>query len=352
VPTMVRPRRAGEARAGRARQTPGRTPRRSSGSLVTMSRPLVVLLALLLAACSSGVGAADPDGGEVEPPVRVATASDAETRLLAHVMVDLLEREGWEVELVEFAGADDSRQALELGAVDVRLGYTGEAWLETLGRADPPGDPQESVASVHAHDLEDGIVWLRPRFEDGVDGPPANATFAFVVMGPPGADADLRTVSELATRLSEQSDARVCVDPEFGSRPDGLRAVLEAYSVRSDRPFLAASPEEAVLGVAAGDCLAGLTTATDGGAWRAGLQTLVDDLEVFPAFVPLPQVRQEVLEERPDVRQALSPLSAELTTHLLSRGNGAVAGGVGVEEAAAELSSELLRRAGHEVDEG
>ncbi len=315
-----------------------------------VAMPRVLILLLLLTACSTGAGAADPAEGD--PPLRIAAGPDAETLLLAHVMQRLLDVEGLAAELVPFSGSDDSRQALELGAVDVRLGYTGEAWLETLGRPDPPGDPRESVAQVHAHDLDDGIVWLRPRFGEGVTEPPANATFAFAVMGPPGADADLRTVSELATRLSEQADARMCVDPEFVARSDGLRAVLEAYSVRSDRDFLAAAPEDAVVGVAAGDCLAGLTTATDGLAWRSGLQTLEDDLQVFPAFVPLPQVRLEVVEERAGTRRALAPLSSELTTSLLAQANAAVAGGETVGDVAEELATELRRRAGREDDEG
>lgn len=303
---------------------------------------------LVLAACS--VGAPRDASGPGREPVRVAVGPDAEAELLARTMLALLEADGLPTEPVTFSEPEDGRQALELGAVDVRLGYTGEAWLETLGRADPTGDPRESVTQVRAHDLAEDIVWLPPRFGEGPAEPPANATFAFAVMGPPGADADLRTVSELATRLSEQPDARVCVDEEFGERPDGLRAVLQAYSVRSGREFLAASPEEAVLGVAAGDCLAGLTTASDGLAWRAGLQPLVDDLQVFPAFVPLPQVRAEVLEERPGVRRALRPFGEELTTVLLGRSNAAVAGGTEMEEAAAGLARELRRRAGRDVD--
>lgn len=309
---------------------------------------LPVLLLLAALGCSSVAGSGEPAADE--QPVRVAAAPDAETTLLANAAVELLGAAGIDGEVVAFSDASDSRQALDLGAVDVRPGYTGETWLETLGRADPTGDVQASVAAVRDHDLQDDIVWLPPRFGEGFDEPPANATFAFTVMGPPGSDADLRTVSELATRLSEQPEARVCVDRDFGGRADGLRAVLEAYSVRSDRPFLAASPEEAVLGVAAGDCLAGLTTATDGVAWRSGLQTLVDDLGVFPAFVPLPQIRVEVLEEQPEVQDALTPLATELTDALLAQANAGVAGGVEVEQAADELATELRRRAGIDDD--
>lgn len=321
---------------------------------------LVALVAMVAAACSTvGVGAAPDEGDDVadveaEPeqdPVRIAAGPDAESLLLAHVMVSLLELGGLPATVVAFSDAGDGRQAIELGDVDVRVGYTGETWLETLGRANPPGDPRASYDAVRNHDEGEGILWLRPRFAEGIDQPPANATFAFVVQGPPAIDADLRTMSQLAARLSERPDAAVCVDREFGARPDGLRAVLEAYSIRAERTFLGADPEEAVLGVAAGDCIAGLTTATDGLAWQAGQRPLIDDLRVFPAFVPLPQIREAVLAERPAIRVALGPMAAQLTTALLGRWNARVAAGDPMEEIAADAARALLERAGRAVPE-
>jgi osmoprotectant transport system substrate-binding protein len=326
-----------------------------------LTRRLVALLTAvgLVAACSANEAAeeggdpgstavAESDAAGVEDevdPIRVASGPDPETTLLAHVMAELIERRGLTTEIVEFDDARASRVALERGRVDVRPGYTGEAWLETLGRPDPPSDPIESYLAVRDHDERSDILWLRPRVGEGIDEPPANATFAFVVQGPPSLDADLRTMSQLAARLSEQPDALVCVDHEFGERPDGLPAVLQAYSVRSDRPFLAATPEEAVLGVAAGDCLAGLTTATDGAAWRAGLRPLIDDLRVFPAFVPLPQIRVDAVTEHPEIRTALGPMAAYLTTEALGGWNGLVAAGVPIEEVAQEAAVQLYELA-------
>lgn len=317
---------------------------------------LTVVCGLALTSCTAATEVGDVDaeqptvgaeGEDLEPvPVRVGAGPDPETVLLAHTMAVLLELQGLSAEVVPFSDARDARRALELGEVDVRPGYTGEAWLETLGRPDPPSDPGQSYVAVRDHDVTEGIVWLRPRLGEGVDQPPANATFAFVVQGPPSVDADLRTMSQLASRLSEQPEALVCVDQEFGNRSDGLPAVLSAYSVRSDRPFLAADPEDAVLGVAAGDCLAGLTTATDGAAWRAGLRPLVDDLQVFPAFVPLPQIRVDAVTDRPLIRVALGPMSAELTTALLGRWNARVAAGEPIEAVAEAAARELYERAG------
>lgn len=301
-------------------------------------------LSVVVAGCTDTTGG----GPDADPPLRVAASDDAEATLLGHVIVALLDAEDIAAEVRPYTDARDAQQALELGAVDLRLGYTGEAWLETLGRADPPGDPEASFGPVRRHGERRGIVWLPPRFTEEVEGPPANATFAFAVAGSPSPDADLRTVSQLAARLSERPDASVCVDREFGTRPDGLRAVLEAYRVRTDRQFLAATPDEAVAGVAAGDCLAGLTTATDGQAGAAGLQLLVDDLGVFPAFVPAVQVREEVLLDRPEVGEALAPLGEELTSALLRGYNARLVAGEPVElvalEAAQELRSRLANR--------
>lgn len=321
-------------RSGSTRASAWRRPRRGR----RWGPAIAALVVMLAAGCSSP----SPEDA-AEASLRVGAGPDGESLLLAGTVVALLEAEGLSAEVVAFADARDSRRALELGDVEVRIGYSGETWLEVLGRPDPPGDPWRSIDAVRQHDLSRGIVWLAPPVSEvlAADRPPANATFAFAVAGPPSSDADLRTVSQLAARLAERPEARVCVDREFGERADGLRAVLAAYSVRSDRPFLAADPQEAVLGVVAGECLAGLTTATDGAAWRAGLVPLTDDLGVFPAFVPLPQVRVDALAAEPRVRVALAPLVLGLSTVELARANGRIAVGDDPELAAAELAARL-----------
>lgn len=319
---------------------------------------LLAVVVLAAAACATaGAGEAASPSPTV-PEVTVGAGPETESMLLAHVIGELLEAAAIPAEVDEFADARDTRQAIELGAIDVRPAYTGEAWLEVMGRADPPGDPRTSFARVREFDEGNGLVWVRPVFgrEEGVeqrlDVPPANATFAFVVQGPPALDADLTRMSDLARRFAQQPDARLCVDEEFGSRPDGLQAVLDAYRMPyrpEDDRFLGAAPADAVRGVAAGDCIAGLTTTTDGEAWRLGLRPLVDDLEVFPAFVVTAQVTDEVRQRIPGVIAAVGPLPANLTTRMLARWNGEIVGGRPVEEVAADAARELLALAGRPV---
>lgn len=309
--------------------------------------PALLLVAVSVTACTSASGG--PSGpAAADRVVVVGTGPETESRLLAAVLRELLVAAGLSAEVTEFADARDSRQAIELGAVDVRPAYTGEAWLEVLGRADPPGDPRTSFARVKDFDERNGIAWMRPSFprETGPDRPPANATFAFVVPGPPSVEADLRTISQLATRLAEQPEALVCVDREFAARPDGLAAVWEAYRVRLDREVLDAAPRDAARLVSVGECIAGLTTATDGEAWLLGLQPLVDDLGVFPAFVVTAQYREEVRADVPGLVPALGPLPNNLTTELLGRWNARVVAGEPIERVAADAARELLVRAG------
>jgi osmoprotectant transport system substrate-binding protein len=310
------------------------------------TRWLAAVLMLLAVGCGPS--------SDAVPVVRIATGPDPESVLLATTAVELLGAGAVAAERVTFRDERSGRQAIELGDAEVHLAYSGEVWLD-LGRANPPGDVALSLEVVSVADLEQGIVWLLPEVlgppgrdgseREGIEEPPANATFAFFVAGPPSVDADLRTLSQLALRLSERPDASICVDSEFGRRPDGLAAMLSAYSVRRDRPFLAADPSEAVLGVLARDCLAGLSHATDGRAWRAGLQPLVDDLRFFPAFVPVPTVRSELVAARPEVTDLLAPLSTELSTELLGRANARIDAGQPVGVVALALADELRARA-------
>jgi len=296
----------------------------------------VALLAPVLAACAD-------DADVPVPALRVATGPEGEAQLLARTIVLLLEDAGIVAEAVVLADGRSVRQAIELGDVELAVAYSGEEWLTRLGRADPPADPAAGLEVLAEADRSRGLTWLVPAFGAGVEEPPVNATFAFFVAGPPGIDADLRTLSDLSLRLSERPELSLCVDTEFGRRPDGLAALLSAYSVRRDRPFLAADPAEAVLGVLAGDCIAGLSHATDGLAWRSGLKPLADDLRFFPAFVPALVVRSTVLSETPGLEAALRPLVGGLSTGMLGRANGAVRGGASLDVVAADLAARLRR---------
>ena len=298
---------------------------------------LVVATVVVAGACQPVAEEAPPTGVS---PVRIGTGEEAESRLLARVMAELLGGADVPAEVVELADASDARRALELGDVDVVPAYTGEAWLEVLNRADPPSDQATSLARVAEADEAIGLVWLRPPIAgEGLTAPPADATFAFVV-DDDGPHADVTTMSQLATRLGQLTAPVLCVDPAFAEREDGLPVVLDAYSIAPDSvERLGTTPAEAVLGVAAGDCDAGLTSATDGTAWAFGQRPLVDDLGVFPAFVVAPVVDADDVDR---VEAALRPLTQGLTTARLGRWNARVVQGEPLEVVATDAAAALI----------
>lgn len=328
-----------------------------SGIPSGMRAVAVVLVVGLAVACVPGSPGAErrPTPAPTGPTVEIGVTREPESRLLGHVMRELLAASGIPGAVEQLDDRRAVRQALELGAVDVTTGYTGEAWLEVLGRPDPSGDPLASFRAVRDADAERGLIWMRPRFGEGTGPtvPPADATFALFVQSAPLAGAPgLMTMTELASRIVADPGAAVCVAEEFGTRQDGLSAVWRDYSVDPDRSYVPAAPRQAVRAVAAGDCLAGLASATSGEAWRANLRPLVDDRRVFPALVVTPVVREAVSARRPELLEALAPLPDTLTTRMLGQWNARVASGAGIEEVAAAAAGVLLAAADVPAEEG
>ncbi len=304
--------------------------------------------AMVVAGCVVVPSSDDP--GPVEsttpapaPGVSIGVGPEQESVLLGAIMAQLATDAGFDAEVMGLADADAVRQALEVGDVDVAPGYTGQTWLEELGRENPPGDPRTSFQGVSSADEPNGIIWLRPRFDlsAGVSGPPADATLALWVT--PELAAEAPSIAELGPALAGRPDAEVCLDEAFGERSDGWTALSQRYSI-AETVLVAATPVEAIAGVAAGQCLVGLSTLTDGGAWAAGLVPLADPLDVFPAFVVSVQIHDEALDRVPGLDGVLQPLADNLTSSMLGALNARVVAGEDLDEVAMVGVAQLTGR--------
>ncbi len=324
----------------------GRGP--SSWHPLRVRRPVMFALTFVLAiailtvvACELQRGAAETEG----EPVRIGTWPEREATLLASILARLLETHGIPAEVVAFGHSRDARQAIELKGVDVLPSYTGAVGIDEYGWSNVEGDVRSSFERVKRADEENGLVWLSPT--------QANATFAFVTPGPPAKVARIQTLSQLAGYVNDDSSARLCVDPEFAERPDGLERIARIYSLRDEileQQILHVSPAETVGRIERGDCDGGLVTATDGQAWVAGLQPVQDDLRAFPAFVVAAVVTVELRESRPEVIEALAPFAEALTTARLAQWNGRVILGESVETVASSATTRLRLTAAGKAD--
>ena len=270
-------------------------------------------LCLVLVGCTGS----DPD-----TPIVVGFGPTVEQRVLAALTVEALQREGLAVDVRELEGQTTTlRRRARAGAIDLYWDYTGAAWALGLGERVPPAaDPLESYEQIRNADERIGLHWLTPTS--------ANATLALFVRGEdlPPPDGD-RSLAWLAGTLSS-GGARLCADPEFLRSPAGLSALAVEYAINLDQvEQQPAAEEEAIASVAAGDCFAGLATATSGQAAVEGLVPVADVQSVFPAFVVAPVMPSEnpVLRERVDA--ALAPVVRALDTPTLARLNAEVIAG-------------------------
>lgn len=290
-------------------------------------RATVALLILgLLTACGGGSGA----------PVVVGAGPTVEQQVLAALTAEALRRQDLAVEVTELPGQTRTlRRRARADAIDVFWDYTGAAWALGLGERVPPAaDPIESYAQIRSADEDTGLQWLTPSA--------ANATLALFVRAEnlPGPDED-RSLTWLAGRLSS-GDARLCADPEFLESAAGLPALAVEYAINLDQlEPLPADEEQAVAAVAAGECFAGLATATSGEAALAGLVPVTDVQAVFPAFVAAPVAHVEPrTAERIDA--ALAPVASALDTATLARLNAEVLSGGEPAAVASSFLDEIL----------
>lgn len=285
-------------------------------------------LALLVAACATG---ASP-----ERPVVVGAGSTREQSVLAALTVAALERAEFDVELREDLGAtvDLRREAIQ-GDIDLFWDYTGAAWVLGLHQESPPADPTESYRRVRRADQDRDLEWLGPT--------EANATLSlFVARERLPDDPDAATLSWLSSILSS-GEATLCADPDFVRRAGGLDALAEAYAINQDELQVKhRTEEEAIRAVAAGECVAGLATATSGTARNAGLVPVTDDLVVFPAFVVAPVAREEVVDELPMLEEALAPIIELLDTERLASLNASAEAGTDPQQLAEELLADMV----------
>jgi len=149
--------------------------------------------------------------------VAVGSKDFDEQLILGEMMVLAFEEAGATVDnKVNLGGTNIARAALESGDIDIYMEYNGTGWAVHLAQEDPSYDSDELTTAVAAMDLEkNGIVW--------VSRSPFNNTYGFTsspeVTEANGGAFTLQTMMEY---VRDNSDATVCMESEFPSRPDGL----------------------------------------------------------------------------------------------------------------------------------
>ena len=126
-------------------------------------------------------------------------------------------------------------------------------------------------------------------------------------------------------------------------RPDGYRGLAATYGLQfaeqpriMDLGLLARALKDHQIDLAAGNATDGLIPALD-------LFVLEDDRHYFPPYEAVPVIREQTLQQHPEIAQALAALAGKISDEEMQRLNYAVDG---QHRDAADVAREFLKNKG------
>lgn len=272
--------------------------------------------ALLLSACGGGGAEESPNEGLLEGVELISGSKEfTESVVLAQITALALEDAGASItDQTGISGSATVREALESGEVDFYWEYTGTGWVNILGNT-TEDVPDDLFAAVSEEDQANEIAWLDPaQFEN---------TYRIAMKEDFASENGIATMSDSAEFIEKNPDqARVCAASEFINRDDGLPGMEEAYG------FEYAEVVELDLNLIypqVGDaCEFGEVFSTDARIAANDMVVLEDDKDFFVEYLGAMTLRQETLDEHPEIAEIMAPISEKLTDDLMMELNGRV----------------------------
>ena len=285
-------------------------------------------LAAILAACGgSSSGGPTPEtsssAGGASGSLTVGAAGFTESNLLAQMYADLLENAGFDVNVKKVASQEIFQSSLEKGSIAVVPEYaaTYANSLETLvtGTDAPTAaspDLQKTLSNMETYLDKRGLTHLDPA--DAVDQNAFAVTQDF---------ADEHSL----TTLSDLGDAGVTVKlaatAECPDRPFCQPGLEKTYGIKiSDILPLGFDSLPTKQAVKNGKAQLGLVATTDATLADFGLVILTDDKHLQNADNLIPIVNKDVLDQHPEIADAINPLASVLSTEDLADLNNQVDG--------------------------
>ncbi|GAA4836798.1 glycine betaine ABC transporter substrate-binding protein [Garicola koreensis] len=272
--------------------------------------------ALLLSACGGSGAEESPNEGLLEGAEITAGSKEfTESVVLAQITSLALEDAGASItDQTGISGSATVREALETGEIDFYWEYTGTGWVNILGNT-TEDVPEDLFAAVSEEDQENDIAWLEPaQFEN---------TYRIAVKEDFANENDLTTMSDSAAFIEENPDqGRVCAASEFINRDDGLPGLEQAYGFEYTEVV---ELDLNLIYPQVGDsCEFGEVFSTDARIAANDMVILEDDQEFFVEYLGAMTLRQETLEEHPEIEEIMAPISEQLTAEVMMELNGRV----------------------------
>ena len=255
--------------------------------------------------------------------VAVGSKDFTEQRVLGHLAITAIE-EQTDLDVADETGLGGTMTnftALEEGDIDIYWEYTGTMWLEIAERDDIIDDPEELYEEASTIMDEDHDVAVLERA-------PLNNTYQILATEEWTDETGVESLSEFAEFANDgdAEDTELVLGPEFQEREDdGWPGLLDHYdfseeaietlednttTVDEDVVYAAIGEEDQ------GDI--GMGFATDPRIPLFDLQILEDDELFFPTYNAAPMVRNDTLDEHPDIAESLEEIPPLLDDDTIS----------------------------------
>jgi osmoprotectant transport system substrate-binding protein len=239
-----------------------------------------------------------------------------EQQIMAEMTTQLLKAKGFTVDKRAGLGTAPLRQAQEAGQIDLYWEYTGTS-LITFNKVADKMDAAATYAKVKELDAAKGLVWLNPS--------KANNTYALAMRKKDAEAKGVKTLDDLAAKVTGGQAMKFGCNAEFYARPDGLATLQKAYGfdfgrdnvVRMDTGLVYQALRDSQVDV-------GLVFATDGRVPAFDFVILTDTKGYFPTYAMTPVVRKETLDKNPKLAELLNGLSAKLDDATMAKLNASV----------------------------
>lgn len=252
--------------------------------------------------------------GKKDDTIRIGSKDFTESLVVAEVYALALEDAGYKVERKLNIAGSIVHTSITNNEIDLYPEYTGTGLLSIL-KMDLITDPDEVYRVVKdEYSKRFNLTWL--------DSSKANDGQGLVIRTALSQELGIKTISDLQAQADK---IRFASQGEFDQRDDGIPGLEKVYgkfNFKSSKVYDNGLKYQ-VLQSNEADVAPAYTT--EGQLVNTDLFTLLtDDKQMWPPYYLAPVVRNNVLEENPDIAKILNKVSAALDTETVTALNAKV----------------------------
>jgi osmoprotectant transport system substrate-binding protein len=265
------------------------------------TRAVIGLIALIILASAVFAGCTNTNGIHLV----VGGKLDIEAQLLTKMYVLLLRHAGFDVvEKAATGGNDVVFNAIRSGQINIYPEFTTDG-LARLGLSATHNLKQDVNNLELGYESRYHITWLDVA-------PKLNDTYGICTLKSLASQLNISSISQLA-RIAPQ--LTLATPPDGQSDPNVIPRLKPVYGITFGK-ITTIAEEQSFQNVIQGQAQLNICYTTSPLIAQNNFVLLSDDKHAFPDYYPAPIVRDDVLNNAPQIRGILNPLGSRLTSEV------------------------------------